>query len=77
MLTRSLAQLAGVYKQVGVPAIKPILVQYPQKAQVFANTVLSFDFDMLIPAHVNAPIVPAKESFRRAFKFVLGDVTPA
>lgn len=74
--TKALARASGVYQRVGAPAMQPLYAKYPRQATDFLNRVLSFDFDMLIPAHVNAPIYPAKRSFREAFSFLLGEFTP-
>lgn len=72
-ISKFLAQASGIYQQLGAPALKPVFSTFKPEAQAWVARVLSFDFDMIVPAHVSGPVYDGKRQFKQAFSFV-GDL---
>ena len=57
-------------KPVVVPIIQIILSRAPEASKAWIDTVTSWDFERVVPAHFDAPIAAGPAEFRATFDFI-------
>lgn len=63
------AQTMGIYDRLG-PITQIVFEKYPDQGRTWVDSVLTKDFDMVVPGHASAPVKPGKEAFRACFDFL-------
>mmetsp|Transcript_22719 Transcript_22719/g.70561 ORF Transcript_22719/g.70561 Transcript_22719/m.70561 type:complete len:217 (-) Transcript_22719:180-830(-) len=69
-LGEAAAKNIGIYKELGCPAVKSVFPKIPAKAKAWRAHVMSWDFDLVTPAHLFSPIPGGKAKFESCFAFV-------
>lgn len=68
---QSAAEIAGVRNKLGCPGfVKVALELNHPELERWVKRVMSWDFELIVPAHGTAPVQNGREAFRQAFQFV-------
>ncbi|KAK9819860.1 hypothetical protein WJX72_003408 [[Myrmecia] bisecta] len=71
----STAQKLGLWKRLG-PVTRQVFEKYPEAGKRWVERIQEFDFDMVVPAHMAAPVMDGKRQFADCFDFLYSGSEP-
>ncbi|KXZ49047.1 hypothetical protein GPECTOR_23g133 [Gonium pectorale] len=72
LVGREVSKLVGIYRRLGAPLATPMMRKDPAAGRAWLETVLSWDFDTVLPGHLDPRVGPGgKDAVRECFGFLL------